>query len=58
MLPDLETQAAIFQPPSGTGVWTIDVDDVDAEYQRITAMGIPMEVELRDNRGRSPFCIG
>lgn len=50
MLPNLEAQAPIFQPPfSGQGVWiTIDVDDASVEYQRIAAMRVPIEVELRD----------
>lgn len=50
MLPNLEAQAPIFRPPFlGQGVWiTIDVDDAKAEYQRIATMGVPIEVELRD----------
>ncbi|MBD2259356.1 VOC family protein [Pseudanabaena sp. FACHB-2040] len=50
MQPNLEAQAPIFRPSfSGKGVWiTIDVEDANAEYQRIAAMGIPIEVELRD----------
>ena len=26
----------------------VDVEDVDAEYKRITDMGVPVEVELRN----------
>jgi catechol 2,3-dioxygenase-like lactoylglutathione lyase family enzyme len=50
MKPGLETQAPIFRTAfSGQGVWiTVDVEDVDAEYKRITAMGVPLELELRD----------
>jgi catechol 2,3-dioxygenase-like lactoylglutathione lyase family enzyme len=50
MLPNLETQSPIYRPPfSGQGAWiTIDVDDANAEYQRIAAMGVPIEVKLRD----------
>lgn len=50
MLPNHESQASIFQSAfQGQGIWVaIDVDDVDAEYERIQAMGIPIEVELRD----------
>ncbi len=50
MRPNLEAQAPIFRPPfSGQGVWiTIDVEDARAEYQRMAAMGMPIEVELRD----------
>ncbi|MGF1567099.1 MAG: VOC family protein [Nodosilinea sp.] len=50
MLPNLEAQAPIFRPAFlGQGAWiTLDVEDVRAEYQRIAAMGVPIEVELRD----------
>jgi catechol 2,3-dioxygenase-like lactoylglutathione lyase family enzyme len=50
MLPNLETQAPIFQAAfPGQGIWiAIDVNNVEAEYQRITALDIPIEVELRD----------
>ncbi|WOD39935.1 VOC family protein [Nodosilinea sp. E11] len=50
MLPNLEAQTPIFRPPFlGQGVWiTIDVKDANAEYQRIAAMEVPIEVELRD----------
>ena len=50
MKPNLETQAAIFRRPfGGQGVWVvIDVPDVDAQYQRIRSMGVPIEAELRD----------
>ena len=50
MRPDLDTQAAIFRPAfQGAGLSvTLDVDDVEAEYARILAMGITVEVSLRD----------
>ena len=50
MLPNLETQAHLFQNAFlGQGIWlAIDVDDAKVEYERIQTMGIPIEVELRD----------
>ena len=50
MKPNLETQAAIFRPAfQGKGMWVvIDVPDVEAEYQRISSLGVPIEVELRE----------
>ena len=33
----------------GRGLWvTIDVDDADAEYRRLQALGVPIEVAIRD----------
>ena len=50
LLPEHPTQRPIFQSEfGGKGVFiTIDVSDVDAEYKRIRALGIPIEIELRD----------
>lgn len=50
MKPDLEFQAPIFRRGfGGYGAWiAIDVDDAEAEYERIKAMGVPVEFELRD----------
>lgn len=50
MKPGLESQATIYRNAfQGQGVWiAIDVEDVDAEYQRIKTMGTPIEVEIRD----------
>jgi catechol 2,3-dioxygenase-like lactoylglutathione lyase family enzyme len=50
MKPELESQAAIFRPAfQGQGLWfAVDVDDVDAQYQRLTAMGVPIEAPMRD----------
>ncbi len=49
MLPDLQFQPPIFRPAlAGQGIWiAIDVDDVASEYERVAALGIPIEVELR-----------
>lgn len=48
--PEHPSQAPIFRPAfGGRGVYlTIDVEDVDAEYARVRARGVPMEVDLRD----------
>ena len=50
MLPDLETQATLFRPAfQGKGLWiAVDVEDVDQQYHRLKTMGVPIEVELRD----------
>ncbi|MGV6817945.1 MAG: VOC family protein [Thiotrichales bacterium] len=50
MKPNLETQAEIFRPAfQGKGVWiAIDVEDVETEYQRIKALGAPIEAAIRD----------
>lgn len=50
MKPGLDFQAPIFrQPFQGQGVWLVfEVEDAQAEYQRIRAMGVPIAVELRD----------
>lgn len=50
MKPDLEFQAPVFRRGyGGHGAWiAIDVDDAEAEYERIKALGVPVEVELRD----------
>ncbi len=50
MKPNLESQAAIYRPAfQGQGVWiVVDVADVDSEYQRLQAIGVPIEVALRD----------
>ncbi len=50
MKPDLEFQAPVFRGVwGGRGAWiTIDVDDVEAEHDRIRALGVPVEVELRE----------
>jgi catechol 2,3-dioxygenase-like lactoylglutathione lyase family enzyme len=50
MLPGQPTQAPVFQSVfGGKGVFfTIEVEDVDAEYKRIKELRIPIEVELKD----------
>ena len=50
MKPGLDSQATIYRTAfKGQGVWiAVDVDDVDAEYQRIKALGTPIEVGIRD----------
>ncbi len=50
MVPDHETQAPIFRKAfQGQGTWiAIDVEDVDAEYERIQSLGVPIEVPIRD----------
>lgn len=50
MLPDHASQQALFQPAfGGKGVFfTLEVADVDAEYTRIKALGVPIAMALRD----------
>jgi catechol 2,3-dioxygenase-like lactoylglutathione lyase family enzyme len=50
MAPGLESQAPVFRPPfAGRGVWiAMECEDVDAEYARIQALGIPIELAIRD----------
>lgn len=50
LLPDHPSQQPLFQPAfAGKGVYlTIEVEDVDAEYKRIKALGTPIGIELRD----------
>lgn len=50
MNPNLDFQPPLFRAPfQGQGMWiAVDVDDVDAEYARIKSLGVPLEVELRD----------
>lgn len=50
LAPGVPSQAPVFHAPyRGAGVWvTIDVDDVDAQFRRLTAMGVRIEVALRD----------
>ena len=46
------SQRSIFQSPyGGKGMYlTVEVQDVNAEYRRIKALGVPIEVEIRDER--------
>jgi catechol 2,3-dioxygenase-like lactoylglutathione lyase family enzyme len=50
LLPEHASQQPLFHPAfPGKGVFfTIEVPDVDAEYKRIKALGIPIAVALRD----------
>ncbi len=50
LLPDHPTQQPVFQPAfQGKGVFlTIEVDDVDAHYNRIRSLGIPIAITLRN----------
>lgn len=50
MKPGLPFQAPCFRSAfQGQGMWvSVDVDDVDAAYRRIQALGVPIEVEPRD----------
>lgn len=50
LLPDHASQQPLFQPVfAGKGIFfTIEVTDVDAEYTRIKALGVPIAVALRD----------
>ncbi len=49
LLPNHPSQQTIFQPAFlGQGMFlTIEVEDVEAEYRRIKALGIPIQIELR-----------
>jgi len=50
MKPGLASQAPVFRPAfQGRGLWiAIDVADVQSEYERIQALGVPIELALRD----------
>ncbi len=50
LLPNHSTQQRVFQLPfGGSGVYlTIEVDNVDAEYQRIQSLGVPIEIAIRN----------
>ncbi|RYD92952.1 MAG: glyoxalase [Sphingobacteriales bacterium] len=48
--PNHPSQRPVFQKPfTGEGVYlTMEVDDVDAEYEHIQSLNVPIEIELRD----------
>ena len=50
LLPDHPSQQGIFQPAfTGKGAFiTIEIPDVDEEYQRIREQDIPIEIPLRN----------
>lgn len=49
MKPGLPSQPGVFRPAfQGQGLWVaVDVDDVEAAYARIKALGVPIDTELR-----------
>ena len=58
--PDHPSQKPIFQPAfGGKGVYlTIEVEDLEAEYNRIKGLGIAIEIEPRDEPwGERHFAI-
>ncbi len=60
MFPDLEFQNQIFRGEfGGKGLWlTVEVDDVEAEYERIQNLGILIVVELRqEDWGEKHFSV-
>lgn len=60
LLPEHPTQKPIFQSAfAGKGVYlTIEVENVDAEYKRLTSLKIPIEIELRNEEwGDRHFAI-
>ena len=50
MLPDLPSQAPMFRASiKGPGMWlAIDVEDVDAHYQRIKQLGLEIALKIKD----------
>lgn len=50
MKPGLDSQAPVFRPAfQGQGLWiAVDVEDAQSEYARIQALGVPIELALRD----------
>ncbi|GAB3503921.1 hypothetical protein GCM10027341_33590 [Spirosoma knui] len=50
LLPDHPTQQPLFQPAfAGKGIYlTIEVPNVDQEYDRIRALGVPITLEIRN----------
>ena len=50
LLPNHPSQQKLFQPAfEGKGVFiTVEIPDVDAEYKRIQALGISIEIQIRD----------
>jgi catechol 2,3-dioxygenase-like lactoylglutathione lyase family enzyme len=47
--PGLESQAPMFRKPYAGGGWiALDVDDVDAEFERIKKTGLKIAVPVRD----------
>jgi uncharacterized glyoxalase superfamily protein PhnB len=60
LLPEHPTQQPLFHKAfAGKGMYlTIEVPDVDAEYKRIKALGIPLAIEIRNEEwGDRHFAI-
>lgn len=60
MQPNLEFQNPIFRGEyGGRGMWlTVEVADVEAEYERIQNLGVPIVVELRTEEwGETHFSV-
>lgn len=60
LLPDHPTQQPLFQKSfAGQGMYlTIEVADVDAEFRRIKALGIPIAIDIRNEEwGDRHFAI-
>ena len=49
MLPELPQQNPLFRPAFGGGSWlAFETNDVDGEYQRLQAAGVPIVTAIRD----------
>lgn len=60
LLPNHPTQQPVFQKPyAGQGMYlTIEVENVDAEYKRIKALGVPIVIDIRNEEwGDRHFAI-
>ena len=60
MLPNLEFQNQVFRGEfGGKGLWlTVEVGDIEAEYERIQNLGVPVVVELRQEEwGETHFSV-
>lgn len=60
MLPNLEFQNQLFRGAyGGAGIWlTVEVEDVETEYERIVNSGVPVAVELRQEEwGETHFSV-
>jgi catechol 2,3-dioxygenase-like lactoylglutathione lyase family enzyme len=60
MLPNLEFQNQVFRDEfGGKGLWlTVEVGDIEAEYERIQNLGVPVVVELRQEEwGETHFSV-
>lgn len=50
LMPDHESQEPLFQPEfPGKGVYiTVEVPEVDKEYERLKSLGTPISIDIRD----------